>query len=54
MPTKSAAKASKAETAASAGASGASAGLNPRESFQDLSLPLQQFWGAQGCVVLQP
>src|SRR5919109_458660 len=28
--------------------------LNPRESFQDLILPLQQFWGAQGCVILQP
>ena len=29
-------------------------GLNPRESFQDLILTLQQFWGRQGCVVLQP
>ncbi|MEQ1718100.1 MAG: glycine--tRNA ligase subunit alpha [Hyphomicrobium sp.] len=29
-------------------------GLNPRASFQDLILTLQQFWGAQGCVVLQP
>jgi glycyl-tRNA synthetase alpha chain len=28
--------------------------LRPRESFQDLILTLQQFWGAQGCVVLQP
>jgi glycyl-tRNA synthetase alpha chain len=28
--------------------------LRPRESFQDLTLTLQQFWGAQGCVVLQP
>ena len=28
--------------------------LNPRKSFQDLILTLQQFWGAQGCVVLQP
>jgi len=28
--------------------------LNPRESFQDLILTLQQFWGRQGCVVLQP
>ena len=26
----------------------------PKESFQDLILTLQQFWGAQGCVVLQP
>ena len=29
-------------------------GLDPRRSFQDLILTLQQFWGAQGCVVLQP
>ncbi|MGE8944266.1 glycine--tRNA ligase subunit alpha [Leptospira interrogans] len=28
--------------------------LRPTESFQDLILTLQQFWGAQGCVVLQP
>ena len=32
----------------------AATGLNPRGSFQDLILTLQQFWGAQGCVVLQP
>ena len=32
----------------------AAAGLRPKESFQDLILTLQQFWGAQGCVVLQP
>ena len=30
------------------------AGLNPERSFQDLILTLQQFWAAQGCVVLQP
>ena len=29
-------------------------GLRPKESFQDLILTLQQFWGAQGCVILQP
>jgi glycyl-tRNA synthetase alpha chain len=29
-------------------------GLDPRRSFQDLILQLQQFWGAQGCAVLQP
>ncbi|HRD77893.1 MAG TPA: glycine--tRNA ligase subunit alpha, partial [Hyphomicrobiaceae bacterium] len=29
-------------------------GLNPKASFQDLILTLQQFWGRQGCVVLQP
>jgi glycyl-tRNA synthetase alpha chain len=28
--------------------------LNPHGSFQDLILTLQQFWGAQGCVILQP
>ena len=28
--------------------------LRPRESFQDLIATLQQFWGGQGCVVLQP
>jgi glycyl-tRNA synthetase alpha chain len=29
-------------------------GLRPEASFQDLILTLQQFWGAQGCVILQP
>jgi glycyl-tRNA synthetase alpha chain len=29
-------------------------GLQPTRSFQDLILSLQQFWGEQGCVVLQP
>jgi glycyl-tRNA synthetase alpha chain len=28
--------------------------LDPKHSFQDLILTLQRFWGAQGCVVLQP
>ena len=28
--------------------------LRPTEAFQDLILTLQQFWGEQGCVVLQP
>ena len=28
--------------------------LNPTRSFQGLLLTLQQFWAAQGCVVLQP
>ena len=32
----------------------APAALRPKESFQDMILTLQQFWGAQGCVVLQP
>ena len=29
-------------------------GLSPRKDFQDLILTLQKFWGAQGCVILQP
>jgi glycyl-tRNA synthetase alpha chain len=29
-------------------------GLRPSVSFQDLILVLQQFWGEQGCVILQP
>ncbi|HUS97384.1 MAG TPA: glycine--tRNA ligase subunit alpha [Hyphomicrobiaceae bacterium] len=33
---------------------GAGAALDPRNSFQDLILTLQQFWASQGCVVLQP
>ena len=28
--------------------------LRPQQSFQDLILALQQFWGEQGCVILQP
>lgn len=36
-------------------ATGPAAGqLRPAQSFQDLTLTLQQFWGAQGCVLLQP
>ncbi len=30
------------------------AGLRPDKSFQDLIMTLQQFWAAQGCVILQP
>jgi glycyl-tRNA synthetase alpha chain len=30
------------------------AALDPKNAFQDLILTLQQFWGRQGCVVLQP
>ena len=30
------------------------ADLHPERSFQDMILTLQQFWAAQGCVVLQP
>jgi glycyl-tRNA synthetase alpha chain len=29
-------------------------GLDPKRSFQDMILTLQQFWAAQGCAVLQP
>jgi glycyl-tRNA synthetase alpha chain len=32
----------------------ASAALDPTRSFQGLLLTLQQFWAAQGCVILQP
>jgi glycyl-tRNA synthetase alpha chain len=42
-----------AKLAASRQAEGPSA-LRPQESFQDLILSLQQFWGEQGCVILQP
>ena len=45
---------SKAKSKASAAAPTTPAGLSPRTSFQDLILTLQQFWGSQGCVVLQP
>jgi glycyl-tRNA synthetase alpha chain len=30
------------------------ADLRPSESFQDLILTLERFWGAEGCVILQP
>jgi glycyl-tRNA synthetase alpha chain len=43
-----------AKSAAVAPAPSALPALRPRESFQDMILTLQQFWGAQGCVVLQP
>jgi glycyl-tRNA synthetase alpha chain len=42
-----------AKPAASKEAKGMPA-LRPTESFQDLILSLQQFWGEQGCVILQP
>ena len=35
-------------------AKSAGAGLRPTESFQDLILTLERFWGEQGCVILQP
>src|SRR4029078_2514788 len=42
-----------AKPAASKEAKGPPA-LRPTASFQDLILALQQFWGEQGCVILQP
>ncbi len=48
------AKAAKSAAAETAAPVAGLPGLNPRASFQDLILTLQQFWGAQGCVVLQP
>jgi glycyl-tRNA synthetase alpha chain len=33
---------------------GAASPLRPKQSFQDLILTLEQFWGEEGCVVLQP
>ena len=50
MPAKSTNTASLAPTPATPSL----AALRPKESFQDMILTLQQFWGAQGCVVLQP
>jgi glycyl-tRNA synthetase alpha chain len=48
MPTATASKHSAGSPALSTPA------LRPQQAFQDLILTLQQFWGAQGCVVLQP
>ena len=44
----------KAPPKASPAAPRASGGLEPTRSFQDLIMALQQFWGEQGCVILQP
>jgi glycyl-tRNA synthetase alpha chain len=44
----------KAARPASAKAPHAAHGLQPTRSFQDLIMALQQFWGEQGCVILQP
>jgi glycyl-tRNA synthetase alpha chain len=43
-----------AKASPAAAASRAAHGLQPTRSFQDLILTLQQFWGEQGCVILQP
>ena len=48
MPTSTAAKSPAGQSSKSTPA------LRPKEAFQDLILTLQQFWGAQGCVILQP
>ncbi|MCH9809122.1 MAG: glycine--tRNA ligase subunit alpha [Alphaproteobacteria bacterium] len=45
-------KASQAKS--STGSSAAIGNLRPTQSFQDMILTLQQFWAAQGCVILQP
>ena len=42
------------KTATKAAAAATTAALDPRGAFQDLILTLQQFWGRQGSVVLQP
>jgi glycyl-tRNA synthetase alpha chain len=42
------------QTAAPSASKGGLPPLNPKAAFQDLILTLEQFWGAQGCVVLQP
>jgi glycyl-tRNA synthetase alpha chain len=44
----------KAPAKATTPAAPAGNGLQPTRSFQDLILTLQQFWGQQGCVILQP
>jgi glycyl-tRNA synthetase alpha chain len=48
MPQSTAKKSSPGAATAALGA------LDPKHSFQDLILTLQRFWGAQGCVILQP
>ena len=45
---------STAKKSSSSAAPPARGDLDPKHSFQDLILTLQQFWGAQGCVILQP
>ncbi len=52
MTTKAVAK-SKTGTGKTSAAARAGA-LQPTKSFQDLILTLQQYWAAQGCVILQP
>src|SRR6476659_1480111 len=47
-------KAAKFAPAAKATKPAAGSTLRPTQSFQDLILSLQQFWGEQGCVILQP
>ncbi len=51
MPSQTAAKTRDTATATAPAPFGE---LRPKESFQDLILTLQRFWGAQGCVLLQP
>jgi glycyl-tRNA synthetase alpha chain len=51
---KKAAKPASAKAPAKVTVPRAASGLQPTQSFQDLILALQQFWGEQGCVILQP
>ena len=54
MPSTTHTKAAKSAAVAKPAKPEAGTGLRPTESFQDLILSLQQFWGEQGCVILQP
>src|SRR5678816_4085322 len=54
MPTSTHTKATKSAAVAKAPKPAPGTGLRPTQSFQDLILSLQQFWGEQGCVILQP
>src|SRR5690349_1741315 len=54
MPSTTHTKAAKSSAVAKPAKPEAGTGLRPTESFQDLILSLQQFWGEQGCVILQP
>src|SRR6185436_7659561 len=54
MPSTTHAKAAKSAAPAKHAKPAAGSALRPTESFQDLILALQQFWGEKGCVILQP
>jgi glycyl-tRNA synthetase alpha chain len=44
----------RAATSAAGKIAKAAPALRPTASFQDLILTLQQYWGEQGCAILQP